>query len=285
MAIHVVPVERIKATDAVQARASILHDTVIDFLDALKNGAQFPPITVFHDGAEYWLADGFTRFDAFKRNDETAIPCEVHDGGLREAMLFACGTNAEHGQRRTNADKRRVVERMLRDTEWRQWADREIARQCRVDHVTVGRIRAEVHGEITMNVADTATADPADEPRKHRRKGKTQSARRGRRKGTKKRAATTKAEPASVVALSDGAPLDETQAQAIAELQNFGWITTALLEMRERWKTLPLPGDAAAKFPRLHRHEIPIEQLRSMAQWLIAFADGLEQHDGGLHAA
>jgi hypothetical protein len=35
--------------------------------------------------------------------------------------------NAPHGLRRTNADKRRAVVRLLEDTEWSQWADREIA--------------------------------------------------------------------------------------------------------------------------------------------------------------
>lgn len=46
------------------------------------------------------------------------------------------------GQRRTNADKRKAVMTLLEDGEWSQWSDREIARHTRVDHTTVGRIRA-----------------------------------------------------------------------------------------------------------------------------------------------
>lgn len=39
----------------------------------------------------------------------------------REAILFIVGANASHGLRRTNADKRRTVERLLADEEWRGW--------------------------------------------------------------------------------------------------------------------------------------------------------------------
>jgi len=50
--------------------------------------------------------------------------------------------NAAHGQRRTNADKRKAVMTLLEDEEWGKWTDREIARHCAVDHTTVGRLRA-----------------------------------------------------------------------------------------------------------------------------------------------
>ena len=40
--------------------------------------------------------------------------------------------NADHGKRRSNADKRRAVEMMLKDSEWGKWSDREIAAKCAV---------------------------------------------------------------------------------------------------------------------------------------------------------
>jgi hypothetical protein len=43
--------------------------------------------------------------------------------------------------RRTNADKRRAVLRMLDDAEWAAWSDREIARRCGVNHEMVGKLR------------------------------------------------------------------------------------------------------------------------------------------------
>jgi hypothetical protein len=50
----------------------------------------------------------------------------------RDALLFSVGANAIHGHRRTNEDKRRAVDVLLNDPEWRVWNDSEIARRCGV---------------------------------------------------------------------------------------------------------------------------------------------------------
>ncbi|RMD90366.1 MAG: streptomycin biosynthesis regulator, partial [Alphaproteobacteria bacterium] len=63
-------------------------------------------------------------------------------------ILHACGANSSHGLRRTNADKRRAVETLLRDEEWSQWGDRKIARKCAVHHSFVAKIRRELTGAI-----------------------------------------------------------------------------------------------------------------------------------------
>ena len=51
------------------------------------------------------------------------------------------GSNADHGKRRSNADKRRSVELLLKDQDWTSWSDREIAKQCAVSHPFVAEIR------------------------------------------------------------------------------------------------------------------------------------------------
>lgn len=71
----------------------------------------------------------------------------MRQGGLRDAILHSAGANAAHGLRRTNADKRRAVLMLLEDGEWSQWSDREIGRQCVVDHKTVTRLREEHLGK------------------------------------------------------------------------------------------------------------------------------------------
>ncbi len=55
------------------------------------------------------------------------------------------GANADHGLRRTYADKRRAVEMLLQDEEWRTWSDRAIADQTKTTHPFVGKIRAELY--------------------------------------------------------------------------------------------------------------------------------------------
>ena len=90
---------------------------------------RFPAIVVFSDGQEYWLADGFHRVLAAREAGLEEIPAEVRSGGQRDALLFSISANSEHGFPRSNADKRNAVLLLLRDAEWCQWSDHEIARR------------------------------------------------------------------------------------------------------------------------------------------------------------
>src|ERR1700756_122323 len=73
-------------------------------------------------------------------------------------------TFAAHGLKRTNADKRRAVETLLRDDEWSKWSDREISRQCGVGNKFVGDVRASICVPNTDTQPATRTVE---------RKGKT----------------------------------------------------------------------------------------------------------------
>ncbi len=99
--------------------------------DMLK-GDVFPPVIVYFDDVDYWLADGFHRYHASKQICRDAIDAEIRQGTQRDAILHSVSTNSQHGFRRNNADKRRSVVILLRDEEWSKWSDREIARQCGV---------------------------------------------------------------------------------------------------------------------------------------------------------
>ena len=86
---------------------------VADYAEAMLDGATFPAIVVYHDGAAYWPADGFHRIEASKKAGKMSILAEVRQGNKPDAMLAAVGVNAIHGLRRTQADKRRSVLAML----------------------------------------------------------------------------------------------------------------------------------------------------------------------------
>lgn len=115
-------------------------------------GAVFPPLVVFEEGERFWLAEGFHRLEAYTAAGFAEVPCDVRQGGLRDAILHSAGANPDHGVRRTSADKRRAVLTLLQDEEWGQWSDREIARRCAVSQPLVGRIRAE-HLKIVSDSA------------------------------------------------------------------------------------------------------------------------------------
>ena len=131
-----------------QMRQNIDSDVVTAYADEIKNKARFPPVDLFYDGEEYWLADGFHRFHGAHAAEKKHINANIHDGGKRDAVLFAVGANAAHGLRRTNADKRRAVTTLLEDKKWWNWSDRTIAKRCGVSNPFVSSVRNEL---LTVN--------------------------------------------------------------------------------------------------------------------------------------
>ena len=144
-----IPLDEIEAGGSTQMRVAGIDPAVVaDYGDAMEAGAVFPPIIVFFDGTAYWPGDGFHRIEAARRVDRENISADVRDGGQRDALLLAASANATHGLRRTQADKRRSVETLLRAPEWSRWSDREIGKKCAVDHKTVAKVRRELTGGI-----------------------------------------------------------------------------------------------------------------------------------------
>ena len=117
------------------------EDVLKDYEEVMKNGGQLPALTVFQEGTALWLADGFHRLKAYKNLSIREVEADVREGSKRDAILFAVGANASHGLRRTNADKRRAVETLLKDQEWRGWSDRKISEMCGVGNKFVGDVR------------------------------------------------------------------------------------------------------------------------------------------------
>jgi hypothetical protein len=147
-----IPLARIKDSGA-QMRVEMRAETVNDYANDFLNGAVFPPIIVFDDGRDYWLGDGFHRAEAARKISRETIVAEIRQGSARDAILHGIGSNAAHGLRRTQADKRQAVERLLKDPEWARWSDRKIAEVAKVDHKTVGTIRRDLAGEFPTTKA------------------------------------------------------------------------------------------------------------------------------------
>jgi len=138
-----VNIELIRQDGGTQARECMNSEAIQEYAASMSEGAEFPPVVLFFDGQVYWLGDGFHRVAAGRQAKQKTVLAEVHDGGFREALLFAVGANASHGLRRTNADKQRAVSRLLDDPEWSQWTDREISRRCGVSQPFVSQMRSE----------------------------------------------------------------------------------------------------------------------------------------------
>lgn len=131
-------IDIIRIDGGTQPREAIDEQLVAEYAESVGD---LPPMVVFNDGADYWLADGFHRWHAYRKAGLTTVACDVRKGTCRDAVLYSVGANAEHGKRRTNADKRKAVQTLLNDAEWSKWSDRAIAKACRVGHHLVAEIR------------------------------------------------------------------------------------------------------------------------------------------------
>lgn len=181
--IREIEVELIKRDTRAQQR-DIFTETWELYTEAMRNGDVFPPVVVFFDGVDFWLADGFHRHWAAFAIQKKTILADVRDGSVRDAILYSVGANSSHGRPRTDADRRKAILRLLEDDEWAKWSDREIARRCKVHHTTVSRVKADVAAfwsgeakdaggkyrpgrEVVFNsgIVDNITGDVASEER------------------------------------------------------------------------------------------------------------------------
>jgi len=141
----------IRIDGGTQSRVELNQETVAEYCEAYKAGANMPPVIVFYDGTDRWLADGFHRYFGAKAAGLTQIYENITPGTLRDAVLYSLRANATHGLKRSNADKRKAVETMLKDSEWTAWSDRRIAEVCGVGNQLVGDVRR----AICVNHTDT----------------------------------------------------------------------------------------------------------------------------------
>jgi hypothetical protein len=151
---------QIRTDGDTQPRAEINQDAVDDYAQDMADGVSYPPVDATFDGTHFWLFDGFHRCLAARKAGKTHVRVKAIGGTVEDARWYALGANTAHGIRRTNADKRRSVERALqmRPT----WSDNKIAQHVGVSQPFVGKVR----GELTYNgYKSDAAADPASRSR------------------------------------------------------------------------------------------------------------------------
>lgn len=128
---------KLRLDGGTQPRVELDAEWVAFLADAVKheNDADMevvPELVAFHDGSNYWLAEGFHRYFARKKAGQKTARTRVYTGTLQDAILYAAGTNFKHGKPRTSADIRHAVRMILANAEWREWSNSEIARRVRI---------------------------------------------------------------------------------------------------------------------------------------------------------
>lgn len=122
-----IPLQAIAFDAGTQIREAINEGVVADYAERMAEGAQFPPVVLFHDGNRYYLGDGFHRYMAAQRNGFVDIPADVCAGTKEDALWFALGANKANGHRMTTGDKRHAI-RMAIET-WPERSGAAIAEQ------------------------------------------------------------------------------------------------------------------------------------------------------------
>jgi DNA-binding transcriptional regulator YhcF (GntR family) len=132
----------IRTDGGTQARASLNQDTVNEYANQMQDGAIFPPVVVFNDGSDNWLADGFHRYFAHRQNGALEIEVELHSGTVDDATLYAFGATARRGLSFTKEDLQEIVSRMMKHSVWSTWSTRKIAEHIGCSAMTISRVKS-----------------------------------------------------------------------------------------------------------------------------------------------
>ena len=135
-----------------QSRQNVNQELIEEYCVAFGDGDEFPAIEVVSDGVTAWVCDGWHRVLACKRYKSKVISANIIKGTLTDAIWLASAANRQHGQRRSNQDKRRAVGLALKarpDT-----SSRDIAKHCGVSHEMVNQHKS--HNDTVVDIQKAA---------------------------------------------------------------------------------------------------------------------------------
>lgn len=143
-----IAVSLIRMDGGTQPRASINPDVVAAYSEAMRDGVQFPPVELFYDGSDYWLADGFHRVRSAIEAGVQEIAANIRQGTLADAQWHSFAANQTNGLYRSNADKQRAIEAALRHPKSQGLSDREIGRHVGVSQPMVSSWREKLSEKL-----------------------------------------------------------------------------------------------------------------------------------------
>jgi hypothetical protein len=124
-----------------QHRAAVSQAVVNQYAALMASGIDFPPVTVWFDGHEYWLTDGFHRASAAQAIGWTSIRANVRYGTLHDAQWDSYAANSLHGLRRTHAEVERVIGLALKHSNSETLSNVQLAKHLGIPETTLRRWR------------------------------------------------------------------------------------------------------------------------------------------------
>jgi transposase-like protein len=135
------PIASVRKDGHTQHRTVVDPKVIAEYAALISEGAVFSPVTVWFDGTDYWLTDGFQRTAATERAGRDRIAAEIHHGPLSEAQWHSYAANASHGLRRTTPDAQVVVRLALQHPKAASLTDVQLARHLHIPETTLRRWR------------------------------------------------------------------------------------------------------------------------------------------------
>jgi hypothetical protein len=164
---RIVELSQIRIDGGTQPRAEIDQKTVDEYAEAYAALVQLPPVVVYFDGANAWLADGFHRYHAAKKVGVQAVDVDWREGTIEVAKFYASGANVSHGLRRKDSDKKRAILMLLETDQGKRWSAEKgskgsgltaIAKHCGVSVKWAGEVLASLSTSKSPTRAEKRSA-------------------------------------------------------------------------------------------------------------------------------
>lgn len=139
------PITDLRLDGGTQMRAGgVDQKRVAEYAELYRSGHLLPPVVVFDDGRDLWLADGFHRVEARQQAGLADVSCDIRPGTHGDAFLFALSANAHHGLRRTAKDLQHSIRQALQHDGLAERTDTALAELIVCAPATIAKVRKEL---------------------------------------------------------------------------------------------------------------------------------------------
>jgi hypothetical protein len=153
----------------------IVVDTTVSYRDNLDEEAvnlyrevidALPPIKVVVVDKTFYLAGGFHRYEAFRKEHKRTIPALLIQGNRNKLIEIAAIDNATHGLPLTKEQRNRAIVDLLRIGKTQEWVGKQFGLSQRTISDIAGKHGVSKQVHPPRKVAETATSatpQPAEE--------------------------------------------------------------------------------------------------------------------------
>jgi hypothetical protein len=134
-----IKIDRLTLHPDLQMREVMDQALIYSYVQLMKEGAVFDPMSATFDGDTYWLDGGHHRYQAYKLLNVREVAVDYTDGDFDEAFRKALCSNHKNGKQRSNDDKRKAVLKCF--LRYPDMSNYEVAKAVEVSQSFVAGIR------------------------------------------------------------------------------------------------------------------------------------------------